>query len=82
MSSATNAAGGADEPHAASPDAADELAALFVSVTGEETLTERQHCEYPVRVATRDGDGDVSGYVSAAMRADGLDDAIAPPDER
>ena len=63
-----------------SPSSATGVETLFEQITGQSTLTERQNEGAPVRFPDRD-DPDVSAYVAASIRADGLDDAIADPDE-
>ena len=63
-----------------SSSSADDLAELFVAVTGESTIEARQECAYPVRLAARPEDDEVSQAVTKAMRSTGLDDALDVPD--
>lgn len=53
---------------------------LFVAITGESTITEPQRVDVPVRLDERPRDEAVSRYVDAAVRADGLEDALSDPD--
>jgi hypothetical protein len=56
----------------------DPFAALFVSLTGQSSVTEPQR-ESVHRVADRDEQA-IGDYLRAAALADGLDDALAEPD--
>lgn len=61
-----------------------QLRDLFVEITGETTLEERQRGEHRERGSRRrqsDPDADdLSTYVAETVAADGLEDAIDAPD--
>jgi len=59
-----------------SADCATRLASLFVDVTGQSWVTERQRDDVPVRVDERGDDA----YVADSAGADGLEDAIGDPE--
>ncbi len=54
---------------------------VFESVTGQSAFTETQRVDVPVRIENLDEGQAVSAYLQTTIRADGLDDAIAEPDE-
>jgi hypothetical protein len=53
------------------------LASLFVDVTGQSSITERQRVDVAVRVDERDDD---ARYLADATGTDGLEDAIGDPE--
>lgn len=59
----------------------DQLGALFVRVTGQSTVTERQSVEVPVRFIDTSKGTDLSKYVGSQASAPGLDDAIDVPEQ-
>jgi hypothetical protein len=61
-----------------SSDRATRLASLFVDVTGQSSVTERQRDDVAVRVDERPPD--VARYVADSAGADGLQDAIGDPE--
>lgn len=56
------------------------FASLYVTLTGEETITEPQHDDAGRRLQD-DTDRDVADYVAHTAREHGLDDAIDTADE-
>jgi hypothetical protein len=55
----------------------DRLASLFVDVTGQSSITERQRVDVAVRVDESDDD---ARSLAAATGIDGLEDAIGDPE--
>ena len=58
--------------------AGEKLGSLFVQVTGQASVTERQRLNNPVRRS--EDDADISTYIDSITKATGLDDVISDPE--
>lgn len=57
-----------------------ELGSLFVRVTGQSTVTDRQRDDYPIRFTEHEEGRDITAYLYGMTVADGLDEAIPEPE--
>lgn len=75
----TSAANGSDGPEQADGEADRQLQRLFEELTDTSAVVDRQEPTSSTRYLD-DSDAGISAYVTDAARADGLSDAIAPPE--
>lgn len=55
------------------------LGELFVRITGQSTVQEKQQVDVSVRLSETSEDSDVSTFVNASVKATGLDEGIDAP---